>query len=521
MRSIQREFEMKKFFVLTEVSKQRTDQVTLTPNNWDDYSFKTQFHVRHYDSTGKLYDLGNIKIGFKGQTAGWTSDHLDKEFNQLGDHFFSLGQDTDYYSNLMGLPEELRNYILDSLRDVVSDTHLLTSSINEDVFSTSLLRHTSLSTIQHQYKRILNGGNILTDFDFSYQQADTEDISGFSLEFSISPDSRPPTNMHVLIGRNGVGKTTLLNGMVSSVISNKNSAKTPGTFHDTSLRRAPIIGKDYFSCVISVSFSAFDPFTPPANQPDRAKGVRYFYIGLKAVDNKSPKLKKPKDLCIDFIESFNACFSQDRKAQLWISAVKNLNSDINFKEIGLLDLISHIKKNEFEERLAKTYQRMSSGHAIVLLTLTKLIANIEEKSLILIDEPESHLHPPLLSAFTRTLSDLLIERNGVAIIATHSPVVLQEVPKSCVWKLYRVRLESKAERPKNETFGENVGTLTSEVFGLEVSNSGFHAMLRQSVNDKKTYKQILEEYQGQLGLEAKSIVRSLISAGPDVSGDDE
>ncbi len=40
---------------------------------------------------------------------------------------------------------------------------------------------------------------------------------------------------------------------------------------------------------------------------------------------------------------------------------------------------------------------MSSGHAIVLLTVTKLVARVEEKTLVLIDEPESHLHPPLLS----------------------------------------------------------------------------------------------------------------------------
>jgi predicted ATP-dependent endonuclease of OLD family len=72
---------------------------------------------------------------------------------------------------------------------------------------------------------------------------------------------------------------------------------------------------------------------------------------------------------------------------------------------------------------------MSSGHAIVLLTITRLVATVEEKTLVLLDEPESHLHPPLLSAFIRALSDLLYDRNGVAIIATHSPVVLQESSK--------------------------------------------------------------------------------------------
>lgn len=512
---------MKFFFTISDTIKQRLHQVTLIPNSWDDFSYKTQFYVKYYDQRGKPHDIGNIKIGFKGQVEGKTKDHLDREFNSLDKKFFSLGQDTDYYSNIVKLPKETSIAILEGLRDIVHNNQLIPSIQNEPVLSTSLLRHTSLSAIQHQYKRILNGGDILTDFDFSYQQSDSKEISGFKLDFSISPDSRPPTNMHVLIGRNGVGKTTLLNGMVSSVINNDLHKDTPGIFHDTSMQRARPIDKNYFSSVISVSFSAFDPFTPPADQPDRSKGVCYFYIGLKAIEDKVSRLKEPKDLCVDFIESFDACFAQERKKLLWIKSVEKLNSDINFKEIGLLDLIRYIDEKAFEERLSKVYQRMSSGHAIVLLTLTKLIANIEEKSLILIDEPESHLHPPLLSAFTRTLSDLLIERNGVAIIATHSPVVLQEVPKSCVWKLHRVRLESKSKRPQNETFGENVGTLTSEVFGLEVANSGFHAMLRQSVENKKTYKQIIEEYNGQLGFEAKSIIRALISAESDLSGDDQ
>jgi predicted ATP-dependent endonuclease of OLD family len=98
----------------------------------------------------------------------------------------------------------------------------------------------------------------------------------------------------------------------------------------------------------------------------------------------------------------------------------------------------------------------------------------------LLDEPEAHLHPPLLSAFIRALSDLLVNRNGVAIIATHSPVVLQEVPKICVWKIWRNGREVVVERPEIETFAENVGILTRKVFGLEVANSGFHKLLSES-----------------------------------------
>ena len=43
----------------------------------------------------------------------------------------------------------------------------------------------------------------------------------------------------------------------------------------------------------------------------------------------------------------------------------------------------------------------------------------------------------------------------------------------------RVGANSISERLEIETFGENVGLLTQEVFGLEVTNSGFHKILQK------------------------------------------
>ena len=130
---------------------------------------------------------------------------------------------------------------------------------------------------------------------------------------------------------------------------------------------------------------------------------------------------------------------------------------------------------------------------------------------MLLDEPEAHLHPPLLSAFVRALSDLLINRNGVGIIATHSPVVLQEVPRSCVWKVRRTNVRVEADRPEIETFGENVGILTREIFGLEVTDAGFHKMLRDAVAEGDDYEDVVGRFDGELGGEAKAIIRALIA----------
>ncbi len=121
-----------------------------------------------------------------------------------------------------------------------------------------------------------------------------------------------------------------------------------------------------------------------------------------------------------------------------------------------------------------------------------------------------HLHPPLLSALIRSLSELLYDRNGVAIIATHSPVVLQEIPKTNVWKLNRSGVVTTTSRLDNETFGQSIGILTREIFGLEVIKSGFHGMLVKSASQGGTYEEIVDEYGDQLGLEARAILKVLV-----------
>jgi len=68
------------------------------------------------------------------------------------------------------------------------------------------------------------------------------------------------------------------------------------------------------------------------------------------------------------------------------------------------------------------------------------------------------------------------------------------------------------ERPSIETFGENVGVLTREVFNLDVTDSGFHKMISDVIEQNGySYEQLLEHFSGQLGAEACAIARALIS----------
>jgi predicted ATP-dependent endonuclease of OLD family len=350
----------------------------------------------------------------------------------------------------------------------------------------------------------------------------THNYSGIELDFHVTPESKPPSNIHVLIGRNGVGKTTFLNNLIRSILQDETLLDDFGNvFDETSLSFSSkkIIKDDYFTSIISLSFSAFDPFTPPRDQPDRNKGTCFYYVGLKNNLSTSSEdsengftLKNQSELNSEFCDSLATCLSLSKKKSLWSKAIETLESDSNFQEMELWRLTEFPDNhNEVYSAASTLFSKLSSGHAIVILSITKLIEKLEEKTLVLIDEPESHLHPPLLSAFTRVLSNLLVNRNGVAIIATHSPVVLQEVPSSCVWKLFRTHLSGKAERPEIQTFGENVGTLTREVFGLEVTNSGFHNLLKESAEAGESYDSILAKYKHQLGFEGKAVLRALLA----------
>jgi len=214
-------------------------------------------------------------------------------------------------------------------------------------------------------------------------------------------------------------------------------------------------------------------------------------------------------LAREFVDSLRECRIGARRNR-WVNVINILQSDPVFRAAQLTTMVDqNLSDKEECDEVLKTFKALSSGHKIVLLTLTRLVEKVEERTLVLIDEPEAHLHPPLLSAMTRAISELMVKRNGVAIVATHSPVILQEVPKSCVWILDRMLTASKAERPSIETFAESVGILSREVFQLELSQSGYHQILRELRHKSANYDCALYELDGQLGAEGKAVLRGM------------
>lgn len=488
------------------VANKDVKTVFLSFSTWNDYSYRTLFNMEYVDEYGNLHTIGQIKIGFKNQDVKITTfDKIKKEFTQLNGEFFSLAESPEFYQKLSSLGKKTCMEILEKLNCVVIDDEAMKVAKDQDVFKSSLLRDVNINTIQDQFLRLIKGGDLLTEFDFEFVRKNHE-YSDLNIEFSVEPYSLPPSNIHAIIGRNGLGKTTLLNEMVKSIVGKE---KPENAYFEEAY--AGKITDDYFSTVISVSFSAFDPFTPISEQSDPLKGTCYYYIGLKKreASGKGSRLDDIGSLREKCAGSVYNCCSDDSKREAWLDAISNLESDTNFRDLNLKEIVN-LPTNKLKSECIKRMERMSSGHAIVFMTISSLVEKVQNKTLVLFDEPESHLHPPLLSAFIRALSDLLSRRNGVAIIATHSPVVVQEVPKSCCWVLTRFGDEMRYERPSIETFAENVGTLTKEVFRLEMERSGFHKLLKKRVDEGLSFDEIMRKFRRKIGFEGQAILMSMI-----------
>lgn len=497
---------------------QGVDRCYLVRDPWDDwFEFDTRYKLIVFDGNGTRHVIGELKVGQAGLLPGTVAQNtipptrapaIPSEFPTLPEAFFSIGQEDDYYEGLDSLGREPRERILRALRDCAFDLHIFRRYEHERVMQQSLLRYLTVENVLNRFHRLANGNAALTRYHFEYTLPTTQDVEAAKMSLLVEPNSYPPTNVHVLIGRNGVGKSRCIQGLTSTVLELDDTA-------DTAKGKLTKLGDNAnmweFAGLVHVSFSAFDSFAFPPTQTQQK--IRGTFVGLSdlamsAAASSAASLKEL--LSKHFVDSFETCRTGLR-ARRWRSAVDALCSDPMFAEANVIALLD-CDDDEWKPVAERLFRKLSSGHAIVLLTSTRLVELVDERTLVILDEPEGHLHPPLLSAFIRAVSNLLVERNGVAIIATHSPVVLQEVPASCVSVLSRSGVYSDISPPSLETFGESVGVLTREVFDLEVTNSGFHAMVRQKVEEGASFEELMRKFSGQLGSEAQLLARSLIAS---------
>jgi predicted ATPase len=520
----------------------------LEGDHWNDFRYKTQYHLSFYkvDSNQEVDVtlIGAVKILRKGQT---TEDDLliTEDFESLEADFCSVGQSLDYYERLSELGD-IGQSVLRQLNDAVFSSSIADEFKKEDGWLISLFRDQKDNGAQFVYiaNGLIKGEYGKAPYD---QQAFSFEIPGWQSKVTIdtnvvedgswfSPNPLPD-RLSIFVGRNGSGKSTLLARLARVAYGSPDEQLEEPLKSLGSL--IPFgIG---FPRIVTVAFSPFDSFILPGSDArnrdqiakDMKRGVgRFSFIGLRDLPaeldllDESPSLPmgirrvnshddrvaitrlKSIDQLTDEFVGFRKKISAKKRDDVLDKALTHLEK--GFFVSSFADVASHLEASEND--IGIWFHQLSTGHKISLLIVYGLIANLEPHSLVLIDEPETHLHPPLLAAMMHSIREILRAYESLAVVATHSPVVVQESLAKHVQVVRREGDLITISPVGIETFGESIGLITSQVFGMESDAADFYDVLDALLKRHKTLEKIEANFQnGSMSHQARAYVMSRLA----------
>ena len=165
-----------------------------------------------------------------------------------------------------------------------------------------------------------------------------------------------------------------------------------------------------------------------------------------------------------------------------------------------------------KDQLVENVKIMSSGQLQIMTLITYVFANIHLSSLILIDEPEVHLHPHFINIFMQKLGQLLEQFKSYAIIATHSPLVVREMVGRNVYLMQTLDNGGPmVAKVDFETFGADAADLYRNIFDYDERTSLCHGIMKRLVKEEG-YEYALEELRTvapNLGINALLTLRDI------------
>ncbi|WP_214228002.1 AAA family ATPase [Pedobacter sp. B4-66] len=455
--------------------------IILIQTSWNDNGYYTSFNCFYYKDINTRTPFGQVKILMEGEKY----TRLPKEFTDLSDSFISLGQSARYYDTIRDeLPFDPEQ-VLRALNDCTIDTRLNNRFFNEAGFRVSLLRSSEAENLfrtNNDNLLLLGVGRESKDFKFSFSFQLPKALDMHKVDFNFTKDDPLPNRFFCLIGKNGTGKTKYLSQLAKKLA---NSVED-GLFYP----ERPI-----FSQVKAISFSLFDNFGIPKKQD-----INYELISLKDKDGVFDSERNNKELWSSYRELIK---DRDRK-NLWYNI---LNSALDLENIEVhTDAFDATTLSDFTATIDDIF---SSGQKITFHFFTRLLATIDNGSIILFDEPETHLHPNIVSRILNALNILLHQYNSFCIIATHSPVILQEIPSKFIRVFQRQGNMPLIFSPTIECFGENLTNINNSIFDVDKEEEIYKHTFR-NLAQEKTFEQILKLFENRLSLNAQLYLKMII-----------
>ena len=473
---------------------ENTPSFVLVPNlGWNDFGYVTAFHLFFYKSVDVRESIGYIKI--TDGTSIHTIDTLETNFLLLSDDFCSLGSNFEYYEKLKVVTGKEFESVLFALKDCAFYSHIHDKFEKNIIFRSSLIRYDNAERQLRQVKHKIYGYDLTNLYSFKYNFKPKYSEEAIEVDFEFGGNDETPNRIFALIGKNGTGKTQLITKIPLDFAAKKTEVFTP---------RPPL-----FSKVIAVSYCIFDDFEIPKS----TSNFNYIYCGLFEIREGKKQILSPRQQSLRFHITWKRIKELQRMDTWRKTLIKFIDKELIDRFIIFVEgdpKILNVDVNEFN----KIKGNLSSGQAILLYILSEIISHIRFDSLILFDEPETHLHPNAVSQLMSIIYDLVDEFESYCIISTHSPLVIQEILSKNVFIVERHGNIPSLRRIGIESFGENLTTLTEEVFGNREIKKHYKKIIEALVNQGLAYNQIISKLESDnipLSLNARLYLRSLSS----------
>jgi len=435
---------------------------------WDDYGYKTRYKLIYYKEPNQPKDIGVVKIMKRDSDVTYGS--IISGCEELGSDYCSLGQSLSYYSCIKDVLGSTYKNFLNAFRDAACFSSICDDFCNERAFKYSLIRDTDADKALQMAKYVLAGYSETEKFDFVFKVKlpyySDEDVS---IRFNFEKIEEPNNLNRViaLIGNNGVGKTTVLSQLAESLVEDNINRFVP---------HPPL-----FTKVIAASYSIFDKFFNI--QPT---SFNYVYCGIQKVGGGIMNDSEIENRSRSSLESIKAL---GREKELYSFLEPLFTQNIMTQ---LFDDSCSFK----EDYYMSIRQKLSSGQSMLMNLVLVIVANIRINSLLLLDEPEVHLHPKGITRIVNIVNLICDKYSSCCIMATHSSIVIQELLSRNVIILDRDEDGSPVVRGMRvESLGENLTTITEDVFGRSSLTPFYRLRVKEIVKRNRTLENILHEIQ--------------------------
>lgn len=402
-----------------------------------------------------------------------TLDVIPKSFLFLDSNYCSLGQDTSYYSIIKRILCEDAMSFLYAMRDAAVFSRISDDFENDLGFRHSLLRDNSADIALNFGRYVLAGFDPDERVNFTYNTklAYAPDFN-FNIKFDFGRINQKDNFNRVIaiIGENGAGKTSLLSNLAKSIANQQK---------DCFLPHYPM-----FTKVVAASYSIFDKF-----YDIDARAFNFEYCGMHNNEGGLMDLEQLKARHKRNAETINA-----------------LNRGISLKKFLDNILPNDMLESLFEKDRRETkfkydvyedyYGKMSSGQTMLTNLIIDITANVRSNCLIMIDEPEVHLHPNAITQIINVVNLVCDRFSSCCIMATHSPLVIQSLLSRNVLIMERdIDGMPVIRQMRIESLGENLTTINEEIFSNGQRDKYYRQLIKKAVEGKDSMEEVLQELQ--------------------------